>query len=123
MQLEAHQQKKTNQSNKGKSDKTKCSENYQVTENDGLSSLGEVTESSENDERHSITRYRYNPSIMKRRIHRAEELSHLDHPSLNQRMAHNEFKRTDLAKIKNVMKQGNGIKNAKFFNLGTKNFF
>lgn len=123
MQLEAHQQKKNIQSNKGKSDKTKCSDNYQATERDACSSQGEVTLGSEDDERHSITRYLYDPSFMKRRQHRAEELSQLYHPTLNQRMAVNKFNPTDLTKIKNVTSQNKSIKNTKFFNFGTKNLF
>lgn len=124
-QLESYQQRKNiNQSSqKGKSDKTKCSENYQLTDNDGASSLGEVTIGSEDDEHKSLSAYMHDPSIMKKhRPRRPADYLHLEHPTMNQRMAPNKFKQTDLNKIKNIKNIGGGIKNAKFFNMGTKNF-
>lgn len=123
-QLEAYQKNKNahQSSSKGKSDKTKCSEHYILTENDGQSSCGEVTAGSDDDHHNAMSQYKYDPSFMKRRPKKADDYLSLEHPTIKHRMAPNMFKQTDLNKIKNVKRgAGGGIKNTKFFNLGTKN--
>lgn len=125
-QLESYQQKKHVQmsSQKGKSEKTKCSENQPYTDADGTSSLGEVTVSSGEERHNACLQYFHDPSIMKRnKLIRGDDYLNLEHPSIKQRLEHNQFKQTDLNKIKNVRKGSNqSIKNTKFFNFGVKNF-
>lgn len=93
---------KNNASVKGKTEKTKWSENYKESENENYSSDGEISLESVNDVRNSISRYFHNPSLMKnhKKYLGGGNTKH-PHPAINKNLS-KVMLNTDLSRIKNL---------------------
>lgn len=104
-QLEFYEQTKIPkalQSVKGRTEKTKYSENAKMSDNDSIISDGEVTWDFEFEDRNSITRYFYDPSLMKkRRPYLGVGTARNVHPVID-KTSPSKFKGTDLSKIRNI---------------------